>query len=163
MMMDDLDPEGNVSVTLTLSNNQTISYSMHDAEFIFSCGEEGGLNKGHWAIRGPEVTNGSQSLEIRWLNIILDDISKINPPYMYSGGAQSGEGFNSVLRNGVEYTITAATYSILKYNVIDANFSTYMAEASGSYFIEIESPTGEKESILVTFSPILQTNRGGGC
>ncbi|MGC6432371.1 MAG: hypothetical protein ACON5F_15105 [Jejuia sp.] len=157
-------PEGNVNVTLTLSNNQTILFTMNDAEFIFACGLEAGVSdEANWLIRGPKITSGSESLEIWQLNLILEDISKMNPPYMYSGEPLIGEGFNKVLRNGIEYTVTAATYSILNYKVIEPNFSTYLAEASGSYFIEIESPTGEKESILVSFSPMLQTDYGGGC
>lgn len=163
--MEEMPPEGNVNVTLTLSNNQTVSFTMNDAEFIFACGLEGGapVNEAHWAIRGAGIVNGTESVEVRWLNIVMDDISIVNPPYMYSGGPQTGEGLNRILRNGVEYTITAATYSILEYNVINSGFGTYLAEAKGSYFIEIESPTGEKESILITFSPMLQIDYGGGC
>ncbi|KJD32154.1 hypothetical protein PK35_12025 [Tamlana nanhaiensis] len=137
---------------------------MHDADFIFACGLEGGIqDDAHWFIRGPKITNGSESIEIKYLNLIMHDIGNVNTPYTYSGIPVDGESYNTVLRNDIEYTITAVTYSILEYNVINSNFSSYFATASGSYFIEIESPNGDKESILISFSPMLQTDYGGGC
>jgi len=159
----DPDPEGSVNVTLTLASSETLAFSMNDAELSFLCGLEGGSEFGYWAIRGTEITDGNETLDIRWLNIVMDDISNLSPPYSYSGEPQTGEGFNRVMRNGVEYIITAVTYTIESYTVIEPDFNSYLAEASGSYTIEIESPSGEQESILIEFSPILQTDYGGGC